>query len=183
MLRINHRHSKDIDLFVPDPQYLGHINPRLSDVAESITHEYEEAAEYVKLFLPSGEIDVVVGAALTDNPFETIEHEGRTIRIETNAEIIAKKMWHRGNQAKARDLFDLCAVAAHDYDAITCSKPFMTKHGARFLELLRERHDLMRREFEKIDALDFKMSFDECTSLAYEIVGDALIERRRDRAR
>ena len=23
MLRHNHRHSKDIDLFVPDPQYLG----------------------------------------------------------------------------------------------------------------------------------------------------------------
>lgn len=33
MLRHGHRLSKDIDLFVPDPQYLGFVNPRLSDVA------------------------------------------------------------------------------------------------------------------------------------------------------
>ena len=36
MLRINHRQSKDIDLFVPDPQYLGWVNPRLSEVAEDV---------------------------------------------------------------------------------------------------------------------------------------------------
>jgi hypothetical protein len=28
MLRIGHRQSKDIDLFVPDPQYLGFVNQR-----------------------------------------------------------------------------------------------------------------------------------------------------------
>lgn len=55
MLRIAHRQSKDIDLFVPDPQYLGYVTPRLSDVAESITSDYEENAEFVKLFLPAGE--------------------------------------------------------------------------------------------------------------------------------
>ena len=35
MLRIGHRQSRDIDLFVNDPQYLGFINPRLSDVARA----------------------------------------------------------------------------------------------------------------------------------------------------
>ena len=39
MLRYGHRLSKDIDIFVPDPQYLGFVSPRLSDVAESVTHE------------------------------------------------------------------------------------------------------------------------------------------------
>jgi len=34
MLRYEHRFSKDIDIFVPGPQSLGFINPRLSDVAE-----------------------------------------------------------------------------------------------------------------------------------------------------
>lgn len=67
MLRLNHRFSKDIDLFVPDPQYLGHFSPRLTDVAEALTTEYEEAAEYTKLFLPQGEIDIVVGTSLTEN--------------------------------------------------------------------------------------------------------------------
>lgn len=47
MLRINHRASKDIDLFVPDPQYLGFVNPRLSDAAEAITTDYEENAEFI----------------------------------------------------------------------------------------------------------------------------------------
>jgi hypothetical protein len=33
MLRYGHRFSKDIDIFVPDPQSLGFVTPRLSDVA------------------------------------------------------------------------------------------------------------------------------------------------------
>lgn len=113
MLRIDHRQSKDIDLFVPDPQYLGFVNPRLSDAAEDISTEYEESAQYIKLILPAGEIDVVVGTPLTPNPFEIVQYAGREIRVETNAEIIAKKFWHRGDRPKARDLFDLfdlCAV-------------------------------------------------------------------------
>jgi hypothetical protein len=32
---------------------------------------------------------------------------GQSVKFETCAEIIAKKMWHRGHLAKARDLFDL----------------------------------------------------------------------------
>ncbi len=65
MLRHGHRRSKDVDLFVPDPQYLGHMTPRLSDVAASITEDYVEAAGYVKLILEEGEIDFV--AAPTSN--------------------------------------------------------------------------------------------------------------------
>ena len=34
MFRHHHRLSKDIDVFVPDPQYLGFVTPRLNDVAE-----------------------------------------------------------------------------------------------------------------------------------------------------
>jgi hypothetical protein len=41
MLRYGHRLSKDNDIFVPDPQYLGFVNPRISDVASDITTEYE----------------------------------------------------------------------------------------------------------------------------------------------
>ena len=52
MLRYGHRLSKDIDIFIPDPQYLGFVNPRISDVASDITTEYEEHAQFVKLLLP-----------------------------------------------------------------------------------------------------------------------------------
>ncbi len=40
MFRYGHRLSKDIDIFVPDPQYLGYVTPRLSDTAASLTEEY-----------------------------------------------------------------------------------------------------------------------------------------------
>lgn len=124
MLRIGHRLSKDIDLFVPDPQYLGYVSPRLSEVAETVSADYEENAEFLKFFLPEGEIDIVVGTALTDHPFEVAPFAGRDIRFETNAEIIAKKMWHRGDQGKARDLFDLCAVAISDPAAMALAAHF-----------------------------------------------------------
>jgi hypothetical protein len=39
MLRYAHRNSIDIDIFVPDPQSLGFVSPRLSSVAESITSD------------------------------------------------------------------------------------------------------------------------------------------------
>ena len=37
MFRYRHRLSKDIDIFVPDPQYLGFVTPRLSDTAADLT--------------------------------------------------------------------------------------------------------------------------------------------------
>jgi hypothetical protein len=175
MLRIAHRQSKDIDLFVPDPQYLGYVNPRLSDAAESISADYEETAEYIKLFLPEGEIDVVVGSSLTDVPYEVIDYRGRSIRIETSAEIIAKKMWHRGHRAKGRDLFDLCAVAVAEPEQLRMAAPFMVRHGKAFLQALVERADVLRREFAAIDVLGAEMDFDQCVQQAEAIIRPLLI--------
>lgn len=170
MLRINHRQSKDIDLFVPDPQYLGYVNPRLSDVAEQVSTEYVETAEYIKLELPEGEIDIVVGQSLTDAPWDAIEYQGRTVRTETCAEIIAKKMWHRGHLAKTRDLFDLCAVADAEPTAIESASPFLAKHATAFLARLHERRAIAMEEFEQIDALSYNASFDECLSKAEDLL-------------
>lgn len=177
MLRIDHRQSKDIDLFVPDPQYLGYLNPRLSDAAEQITVDYEENAEFIKLFLPAGEIDIVVGTPLTEQPFEVVHHEGREVKVETCAEIIAKKMWHRGNRAKARDLFDLCAVADTEPLAIEQAAPFMVKHGAAFLKQLQERAELVEMEFNAIDVLGFQRPFAECMAQARSIIEPLLIDK------
>lgn len=170
MLRFDHRFSKDIDLFVPDPQYLGHVNPRLGGPAEELTSEYEESAEFIKLQLPEGEIDVVTGAPLTSPNFELVEYDHRQIRVETSAEIIAKKMWHRGDQAKARDLFDLCAVATLEPEAIEVAQPFMRRHAAAFLQRLDARAEIAEAEFDRIDARSFRMSFWECLVLAHSIL-------------
>jgi hypothetical protein len=170
MLRIGHRQSKDIDLFLPDPQYLGYINPRLSDVAEEVSSDYEENAEFVKFFLAAGEIDIVVGTALTDQPFDIQSYAGRDVKFETCAEIIAKKMWHRGNQAKARDLFDLCAVADAEPEAIQKATPFFVKHGAAFLQRLEERAEYAMAEFDAIDVIGLQRSFAQCLEQARGII-------------
>lgn len=41
MLRYRHRKSKDIDIFVPDPQYLGFVSPRSSDVVEDASPSWK----------------------------------------------------------------------------------------------------------------------------------------------
>jgi hypothetical protein len=176
MLRLNHRYSRDIDLFVPDPQYLGHVTPRLSDPAENLTTDYVEAAEYVKLLLPTGEIDIVVGAPLTEQPWEVVQHKGRRILVETNAEIIAKKMYHRGNQAKARDLFDLCAVADLDPASIEHAAPFFKRHGDAFITRLKANAEYIEEDFTQIQRIAYRRPFDECLMLAESIV-DAVMRR------
>ncbi len=170
MLRINHRQSKDIDLFVPDPQYLGHVNPRLSDAAEAISGAYLEGALYVKLILEGGEIDVVVGPPLTDAGYDFVEFEGRQLRVETSAEIIAKKMWHRGDQANARDLYDLCAVAHAEPDAIEQARPFFDKHGKTFIERLESNREIAKEEFQAIMAIGVAPDFDASLRFARSIL-------------
>ena len=170
MLRIAHRHSKDIDLFVPNPQYLGFVNPRLSDVAADVSSDYEEATEFVKLFLPDGEIDIVAGGTLTDRAFDLVDYDGRQLRVETSAEIIAKKMWHRGDRAKGRDLFDLCAVADSQPDQIRLAAPHMVRHGAAFLTAIIDRAKVITRELEEIDVIGPTRSYAQCREQAESII-------------
>jgi hypothetical protein len=54
MRRFRHRLSKDVDIFVPDPQYLGYVSPRLNDTAADLTPSYLETATSVKLYFPEG---------------------------------------------------------------------------------------------------------------------------------
>lgn len=59
MFRYRHRMSKDIDIFVPDPQYLGFVTPRLSDTAADMTEDYiEQPGMFVKLQFEEGEVTV-----------------------------------------------------------------------------------------------------------------------------
>lgn len=160
----------------PHPQYLGHVTPRLCDAAETLTTDYVEAAEYVKLLMPTGEIDIVVDEPLTDQPWEVVAHRGRQLLLETNAEIVAKKMYHRGNQAKARDLFDLCAVADLDPAAIERAAPFFTRHGDAFIAQLKANVGYIEEDFAQIQRIAYKRPFEECLTLA-ETVVDAAMSR------
>lgn len=161
MLRHQHRMSKDIDIFVPDPQYLGFVSPRLSDAAERVSQDYVEGPGYVKLLRPEGEIDFVASPNLTAQPFEEWTLLGRKVKVETSAEIVAKKLWHRGDRATARDLFDLSLVIEREPDALATAAPYLTRHREAFLSQLEQRRAVLSAQFEAIDTLDYLPSYNE----------------------
>ena len=170
MLRYAHRQSKDIDIFVPDPQYLGFVTPRLSEAAAAVSPDYVEAANFVKLIRKEGEIDFVASPNLTPHPYETWDLLGRPVRVETATEIVAKKLWHRGDMATARDLFDLALVIEKEPDQLRTAAPFLTKHNGVFLDQLDKRHALIRAQFEAIDTMTFKPSFEHAFTVASQFL-------------
>jgi hypothetical protein len=181
MLRYGHRFSKDIDIFVPDPQSLGFVNPRLSDVAESITTDYVEAAGYVKLFLPEGEIDFVAAPNLTAPGFEIQTILGHEVRVETSVEIIAKKMWHRGDRITGRDIFDFALVAEREPEALMAARQYMTRHASQVFLQLEERYGPLKEQFDAVEALNFHPTFDEaCRSLQGQLREMLLADQLHD---
>ena len=100
------------------------------------------------------------------------------MRVETAIEIIAKKMWHRGNEAKARDLFDLCVVIERSRDTLSTASEFLLKYRAKFLEQIRERRAILRIQFNEIDAINYRRSFDDCVALAHDYLMSLNVTRK-----
>lgn len=171
MLRHHHRVSKDIDIFVPDPQYLGFVSPRLSDVAESVSQNYVEGPGYIKLLRPEGEIDFVASPNLTANPFEIWRLLGRPVRVETSAEIVAKKLWHRGDRATARDLFDLALVIEREPKTLESANEYLVRHRELFLTQIEQRKVVLKLQFDAIDRLDYQVTYEQAQHLADEYLG------------
>lgn len=169
MLRYQHRLSKDIDLFVPDPQSLAYVTPRLSDVAETVCNsQYVETALYVKLQLEVGEIDFIAAPNLLpeEHAFERWDIFGRSIRVETAAEIIAKKIFHRGDKATARDLFDLALVIDREPEAMALAQPFLFRHADKFVEHLQVPSKGFIQQFRDIHTLGYQPTFEQAANVA-----------------
>lgn len=160
MLRYGHRFSKDIDIFVPDPQSLGFVTPRLSDVAESLTTDYVETSGYVKLYLPEGEIDIVAAPNLTTPGFVVETILGYEVRTETSVEIIAKKMWHRGDRITGRDIFDFALIVDREPEVLMPARELMTRHAIAIFQQLDDRYVQLKQQFEAVDAINFNPTFD-----------------------
>ena len=165
MFHYQHRLSKDIDIFIPDPQFLGFVNPRLSDSAEQLTSHYDESTEFIKLRFDEGEIDFIATAPLTAEPFFVYEVLGKTILLETPLEIVAKKMWHRGNRATARDLLDLSLVISQMPEAFYTHKALFLKHASEFVRQCHARKAFLKPQFEQIDRINVEYSYKDCLEI------------------
>ncbi len=106
MLHVEHRDSKDIDLFVTDPQLLGYLSPRLAGEEVWYADDYAEAANMLKLKYPEGEIDIIVASVVSELKPDIYPSEGTEIRMEYPVDIILKKLCYRDTGFKPRDIFD-----------------------------------------------------------------------------
>lgn len=112
-LLYSHRESRDVDVFLSDPQYLPGLSPRLNDRSESVCVDYVEASNFVRLVLQDGrKIDFIVAPNLTGyRPvLERGLLAGRVVPVEHPIEITAKKLFYRTEGLKYRDLIDLLVV-------------------------------------------------------------------------
>jgi hypothetical protein len=165
MRRHHHRYSKDIDIFVSDPQYLGYLSPRLNTEAERLASGYAEQANFVKLYFAEGEIDFVASAPLTASPTQSETLFGRVVQVETSTEIIAKKIWHRGEEFTARDIFDLAMVIEREPESLTQIRPILRDRRQVILDRILRNGVPLREVFDALEVLDYQRSFDDCVAL------------------
>jgi hypothetical protein len=136
-----------------------------------LTSNYIEQAGFLKLYFPEGEIDFVASAPLTRAPTTTESLLGRKVEVETSAEIVAKKVWHRGEQFTARDLFDLALVAEAEPGALWQIRPVLDSRREAVLRRIESQEAALREAFAALEILDYSRSFDECIELVRRTLG------------
>jgi len=143
MLQIDHRESHDVDIFLSDPQWLSFLDPQKSDFQFEIRPAgYEgDGASFQKFaFKDIGEIDFIVGRAMTSSPTIEATIESEKALLETIPEIITKKIYHRGSSIKPRDIFDIAAAGE--------------QHSASVIGALQSYHDEVKTTLMTLDKLN-----------------------------
>ena len=170
MRRYRHRFSKDVDIFIPSPQYLNYLSPHLNDVTEEMTGDYTLQAEFLKLRFPEGEIDFVVSEPLTESALSAETILGREVMVESSVEIIAKKVWYRGDRFKARDILDLALVAEKEPGALKSIAPILRDKKNVILARIAENDAILRDDFGNLEILEYRRSYDECVRIVKKVL-------------
>lgn len=114
MLQIDHRESHDIDLFVDDVQIMPYLNPVAQEyrlVVDPDDYQADGSRATKLIYHDIGEIDFICCGDVLDEPNAMTAVRDVNVRLETPAEIIAKKIVYRGSMMQPRDMFDLAATA------------------------------------------------------------------------
>ncbi len=96
---------------------------------------------------------------------------GRSIRVETSTEIIAKKVWYRADLFTGRDIFDLATVAELEPRSLDEITPVLNARRRVILERIDGYDDALREAFDHLDVLDFRKSFDDCIGIVRRVLG------------
>ena len=114
-LQINHRASRDIDIFFESTKAIRLLagNPKIKEISSN----RQFPGNYLKLIREEGEIDFIAASSITDIVSE-YEFEGKNISLDGIEEINAKKIKYRGSQLTYRDVYDLSASISKYPDLI-----------------------------------------------------------------
>ena len=120
MLQIDHRESRDIDIFLNDPQQLPFLDPQKQDFKFELQPDGFEGdgVRSLKLAFGIGEIDFIVAGTLTSLPTRQTDIGGEIVLLETVPEIITKKIYYRSASIGPRDIFDIAAAGQESADAL-----------------------------------------------------------------
>ena len=155
------RLSKDIDIFIQDLQLLSSISPRFNEQAENAI-DYDEMTNYISLTYPEGKVDFISGAQLSRFQPQKRFFAGQYVYLEDPVEIVTKKIFYRGDQAKIRDIFDLTIVAAtRSQDLIETLKQYPEKVSLfykQFHKIVNE-HNFLKKIPEKNTILPYGKSY------------------------
>ena len=117
-VHFHHRYSDDIDIFlydgnisrlVPGRWFPENLIARLQGEG-FLGHKYPKT--YVELEFPVGKIQFFDVTPKTEAPFTIETIWGEAVRIETPAEIIAKKVFWNSPQLRPRDIFDIAVAVS-----------------------------------------------------------------------
>jgi len=116
---LNHRLSKDIDLFFENSAALRLLSPQRNPDTKRITGRWQEPGHYLKFEIAGlGDIDILVTRTWLEPPSIRTIVSGTPMAVQRPAEIIARKIAYRSAGFKLRDFFDLAALARRDFDQI-----------------------------------------------------------------
>jgi hypothetical protein len=81
--------------------------------------------------------------------------------VETSAEIIAKKFYHRGDRLIARDMFDFALVTEKEPHELMAASEYLIRHADAIKSQLAGDTTFLQVQFDAIETLSYTPSFDE----------------------
>lgn len=180
---LQHRISYDLDAFVDSARLIQSLVPVRNETTRQICWnpetgraDFNYPGHYLKLIVKGvGEIDFLGASPILADATVSFPFKGRIISRERPAEVIAKKVYHRGATFKSRDLFDLAGayLALRDELAHAAASPFLTSDVYARLRLrIETRKDALQEEMhEEINPTTFGQSY---IHRAYDLAAEAL---------
>jgi hypothetical protein len=98
---------------------------------------------------------------------------GTPFLVETSTEIVAKKIWHRGAEITARDIFDPAMVVEREPAAVEEIGPILRDRRDAILARIERHRPALCESFESLTVWNYQRSFDECLQVVTNALQDA----------